>query len=264
VTEPLAEGRPGVVVVSYNTRRLTAQLIYSLYRTLRPPEFHLVVVDNGSTDGSAELLSAVADAELCDLIRNPENRYHGPALNQGMSRLAELHDSGAVPLTAAWLLDSDCVVLRPDALSAPCAVMRETRAALVGQRGYDSSDADELLGLHSLLLDPAQVWRPDIPPFQDHGSPSEALQRSCAEAGLVAVDFPYTRDGYVIHVGRGSLRQLLAAGERTNRHYDWATTHHEPHFALEPAAPAAYAAFQAAFARDVSTLDGASLVRACR
>ena len=220
MTEPPAEGRPGVVVVSYNTRRLTAQLIYSLYRTLRPPEFHLVVVDNGSTDGSAELLSAVADAGLCDLIRNLENRYHGPALNQGMSRLAELHDSGAVRLTAVWLVDSDCVVLRPDALSAPRAVMRETGA--------------------------------------------EALQRSCAEAGLVAVDFPYTRDGYVIHVGRGSLRQLLAAGERTNRHYDWATTHHEPHFALEPSAPAAYAAFQAAFARDVSTLDGASLVRACR
>ena len=165
MTEPPAEGRPGVVVVSYNTRRLTAQLIYSLYRTLRPPEFHLVVVDNGSTDGSAQLLSAVAEAGLCDLIRNQENRYHGPGLNQGMSRLAELRGSGAVPITAVWLLDSDCVVLRPDALSAPCAVMRETGAALVGQRGYDTSDADELLGLHSLLLDPAQVWRPDIPAF---------------------------------------------------------------------------------------------------
>ena len=262
--EPSAAGRPGIVVVSYNTRRLTAQLIYSLYRTLRPPAFHLVVVDNGSADGSAELLSGVAEAGLCDFIRNPENRYHGPALNQGMSRLAELHGSGAVPITAVWVLDSDCVVLRPDALSAPCAVMRETRAALVGQRGYDTSEADELLGLHSLLLDPAQVWRPGIPPFQDHGSPSEALQRSCAQAGLVAMDFPYTRGGYIVHVGRGSLRELLAAGERTNRHYEWATTHHEPHFALEPTAPAAYAAFQVAFARDVPTLDAASLVRACR
>ena len=261
--ESSAAGRPGIVVVSYNTRRLTAQLIYSLYRTLRPPAFHLVVVDNGSADGSAELLSAVAEAGLCDLSRNPENRYHGPGLNQGMSRLAELHGSGAVPITAVWVLDSDCVVLRPDALSAPCAVMRETGAALVGQRGYDTSEADELLGLHSLLLDPTQIWRPGIPPFQDHGSPSEALQRSCAQAGLVAVDFPFTRGGYIVHVGRGSLRELLAAGERTNRHYEWATTHHEPHFALEPTAPAAYAAFQTAFARDVPTLDPASLVRAC-
>jgi glycosyltransferase involved in cell wall biosynthesis len=264
VPESPAAGRPGIVVVSYNTRRLTAQLIYSLYRALRPPAFHLVVVDNGSTDGSAELLSAVAEAGLCDLIRNQENRYHGPGLNQGMSRLAELRGSGAVPITAVWLLDSDCVVLRPDALSAPLAVMRATGAALVGQRGYDTSDEDELLGLHSLLLDPAQVWRPGIPRFQDHGSPSEALQRSCAQAGLVAVDFPYTRGGYIVHVGRGSLRELLAADERSNRHYDWATSHNEPHFALEPAAPAAYAAFQAAFARAVPTLDATSLVRACR
>jgi hypothetical protein len=41
-----------------------------------------------------------------------------------------------------------------------------------------------------------------------------------------------------------------------------ATTHHEPHFALVPAAPAAYAAFQAAFARDVPTLD--RLIQALR
>lgn len=74
-------GIPGVVVVNYNTRRLVAQLIYSLYRTLRPPRFRLVVVDNGSTDGSAELLSAVAAAGLCHLIDNPDNRYHGPGLN---------------------------------------------------------------------------------------------------------------------------------------------------------------------------------------
>jgi glycosyltransferase involved in cell wall biosynthesis len=72
------DGRPGIVVVNYNTRRLIAQLIYSLYRTLRPPTFRLVVVDNGSTDGSAELLSAIAAAGLCDLIVNRTNRYHGP------------------------------------------------------------------------------------------------------------------------------------------------------------------------------------------
>jgi len=259
------EGRPGIVVVNYNTRRLVAQLIYSLYRTLRPPAFSLVVVDNGSTDGSAKLLSAIAAAGLCDLIRNPDNRYHGPGLNQGMSYLAQAtQQAGAVPIGSVWLLDSDCVVLRPDALSAPCAVMRDTGAALVGQRGYDTSDADELLGLHSLLIDPAQVWQPTIPPFQDHGSPSEALQRSCAQAGLLAVDFPYTRDGYVLHLGRGSLREIVATGDRTNRHYEWATTHNEPHFALEVDAPAAYAAFQAAFARDVPTLDAASLIRACR
>jgi glycosyltransferase involved in cell wall biosynthesis len=253
------------VVVNHNTRRLIAQLVYSLYRTLRPPAFRLVVVDNGSSDGSAELLSAVAAAGLCDLIRNPDNRYHGLGLNQGVSHLAEATRRDGEAVTGpVWLLDSDCVVTRPDALSAPCAVMRDTGAALVGQRGYDPSDEDELLGLHSLLIDPAQVWQPAIEPFEDHGSPSEALQRSCARAGLLAVEFPYTRGGYVIHVGRGSLREIMAAQDRSNRHYEWATTHNEPHFALEADAPAAYAAFQAAFARDVPTLDPANLIRACR
>jgi hypothetical protein len=38
----------------------------------------------------------------------------------------------------------------------------------------------------------------------------------------------------------------------------------QPHFELEVDAPAAYATFQAAFARDVPTLDAASLIRACR
>jgi glycosyltransferase involved in cell wall biosynthesis len=259
------DGRPGIVVVNYNTRRLIAQLIYSLYRTLQPSTFRLVVVDNGSTDGSAALLSAIAAAGLCDLIANPTNRYHGPGLNQGVSYLAEATQrDAAVPISHVWLLDSDCVVMRPDALSAPCGVMRATGAALVGQRGYDTADAEELLGLHSLLIDPAQVWQPTIQPFQDHGLPSEALQRSCAEAGLLAVDFPYTRGGYIIHIGRGSLRAIVERGDRANSHYEWATTHHEPHFALEADAPATYTRFQAAFARDVPTLDTATLIRACR
>jgi hypothetical protein len=81
---------------------------------------------------------------------------------------------------------------------------------------------------------------------------------------LLAVDFPYTRGGYIIHIGRGSLRAIVEAEDRTNSHYEWATTHHEPHFALEADAPAAYAGFRAAFGRDVPTLAAATLIRACR
>jgi glycosyltransferase involved in cell wall biosynthesis len=53
-------GRPrvAIVVANYNTRRLIAQLIFSLYRILGRDQFdELVVVDNASTDGSRQLLA---------------------------------------------------------------------------------------------------------------------------------------------------------------------------------------------------------------
>src|SRR5690242_19576899 len=83
-----AAERVGVVMVSYNTFTVTAQAIYALLRTVRTTRVRLVVVDNASTDGSAELLTALAEAGLCELILNREQRYHGPALTQAMDYLA--------------------------------------------------------------------------------------------------------------------------------------------------------------------------------
>src|SRR5712691_9012356 len=81
--------RVGIVVANFNTRRLIAQFVFSLYRLLGRSEFaQLVVVDNASTDGSRELLNALHDAGLIHLIRNRSQRYHGPALTQGISWLA--------------------------------------------------------------------------------------------------------------------------------------------------------------------------------
>jgi hypothetical protein len=39
-----AQAPVGVVTVSFNTRELTAQMIYSLFRHIQAPRFHLVVV----------------------------------------------------------------------------------------------------------------------------------------------------------------------------------------------------------------------------
>jgi hypothetical protein len=82
--------RVGIVVATSNTRTLIAGLVFSLYRRLGSSEFaRLVIVDNASTDGSRELLEAMHAAGLIDLIVNPRQRYHGPALTQGISWLAE-------------------------------------------------------------------------------------------------------------------------------------------------------------------------------
>ncbi len=62
-------------MVSFNTMDLTAQMIYSLFRHVRIPRFRLVVVDDASTDGSAPMLQALADANLCEVIFDNDQRY---------------------------------------------------------------------------------------------------------------------------------------------------------------------------------------------
>jgi glycosyltransferase involved in cell wall biosynthesis len=85
---PVTPGRVAVVSASYNTRELTALLLWSLRRILKWESLEIVVVDNGSKDGSAELLAKIDAAGGCRLIANATNAMHGPALTRAMSFLA--------------------------------------------------------------------------------------------------------------------------------------------------------------------------------
>lgn len=75
-----------VIVVSYNTRDLTVDAIRSVFETARDLAFELIVVDNASTDGSAEAIEAAFPAgrypELT-LIRSPLNLGFAAANNLG-------------------------------------------------------------------------------------------------------------------------------------------------------------------------------------
>jgi glycosyltransferase involved in cell wall biosynthesis len=255
----------GVVMVSFNTMQITAQAIYALFRHLKQAEFRLLVVDNASTDGSAQMLAALADAGLCEVILNTRQRYHGPALNQALDHLAAAQVASTLtPVRYVWVLDSDCIVIDRDTLGAAVHLMATTGAGLVGQSVFDDWHHGDMMGLHSLLLDPRQVWRDPIMPFAEHGSPSQDLQRSANRYGIRAAEFPFTRGGYVIHLGRATLRAIAARGERDNRYFDWASTHHEPHFMGDPDAPARYAAYVRAFTAEVGDPSPDNLIAACR
>jgi hypothetical protein len=256
--------RVGVVMVSYNTIAVTAQAIYGLLRNIRTPPVRLVVVDNASTDGSAELLTELAAAGLCEVITNDEQRYHGPALTQGMDYLAATQ-TGERRVGPVWILDSDCIVLRPDTLSAGVELMTSTGAGLIGQWSVDRwHRPGDLLGLHCLLLDPAQVWREPVVPFEEDGSPSRRLQESARRLGVTVAELPFTRDGYVVHLGRTTLRSMLRDDVRANRYFDWARTHAEPHFMDEPAAPRRYAAFLQEFTDMVGQPTAEHLIATCQ
>jgi Glycosyl transferase family 2 len=240
------QARVAVITVNYNTRLL----IYSLFARLGSRQVAtLLVVDNASTDGSRDLLERMASSGLCELIVNEEQRYHGPALNQAMNWLAERQVIAAPQesIDYVWVLDSDCVIIRGDTLSEATGALQRTGAALAGQASANQWHAEETIEMYSLMLDPSQAWRDPIPPFEDPGESSLSLQLGCAGAGLSSVEFPSTREGYVVHRGRSTLAEIFSRRETGNKHYQWAVDHHKPHFNTEPGAVDLYEAFQAEF-----------------
>ena len=70
-----------VVVVNWNRRELLRACLSSL-RKQRNVDFEIIVVDNGSSDGSADLAEREFGARV---IRNLENRGFCAANNQGIA-----------------------------------------------------------------------------------------------------------------------------------------------------------------------------------
>jgi glycosyltransferase involved in cell wall biosynthesis len=269
---PEDSGGLGIVVVNFNTARLISQLLFSLYRILGRSEFStVVVVDNGSTDGSLELLESLAEAQLIQLVANAEQQYHGPGLNQGISWLAGRQESAgpAVRIRHVWLLDSDIVVLRRDTARDALAAFEGTGAAAVGQSQDNPVTRRALrnnpmmLSPFSLILDPVQIWQPSIPPFLEDGAPGAGMQVAADADGLRLVTFPFVEHSYLIHLGRGTLRSIAESSDTTNRYYDWAAEHNEPYYMGQEGAPALYQRFCELFDAEVGEPTPERITAAC-
>jgi GT2 family glycosyltransferase/Flp pilus assembly protein TadD len=70
-----------VIIPLYNAVEYTKRCLASLEATLQPECYELVIVDNNSTDGTAELLSALPST--VKILRNSENVGFAKACNQG-------------------------------------------------------------------------------------------------------------------------------------------------------------------------------------
>lgn len=110
-----------VVVVTWNTRHITADVLHAVQR-LSPPATKILVVDNGSTDGSREMLEAWPGL---DIIALRSNAGHGVALD-----LAICSSTTSVAVT----LDSDAIPLREGWLDQVVEPIRTGRAVLAGLR----------------------------------------------------------------------------------------------------------------------------------
>lgn len=101
-----------VVIVNWNRRALLDCCLRSLARE-QGVEFEIIVVDNGSTDGSRELVKTfMGGRRAVRLIENPDNRGFCEANNQGIAAargefIALLNNDAEVePLWLAHLLDA--------------------------------------------------------------------------------------------------------------------------------------------------------------
>jgi GT2 family glycosyltransferase len=102
-----------VLILSWNTRELTRRCLDSLPRVLDAGGiYEVIVVDNGSADGSAELLAERTDITL---IANGENRGYAGGVNKAYA---------AAQGEFVLLLNSD-VALMPDACEVMLRFLRE-------------------------------------------------------------------------------------------------------------------------------------------
>lgn len=127
-----------ILIVSFNTREMTLAAISSVIRETRDVTFEIIVVDNASTDGSAEAIAAHPAAVR--LIRSPQNIGFGQANN-----LAAEHARGDYIL----LLNPDTLVT-DGAIDKLFAFARANRRALIWGGRTNFADGS---------LNPASCWR---------------------------------------------------------------------------------------------------------
>lgn len=72
-----------IIIVNWNTKTMLDDCLRSVVRSAAGESYEIVVVDNGSNDGSPDMV--VAQFPQVRLIRNAENRGFAAANNQGMA-----------------------------------------------------------------------------------------------------------------------------------------------------------------------------------
>jgi len=111
-----------IIVVNWNTQAMTTDCLAQVRRHTRPP-YELIVVDNGSNDGSAEMLAEM-DGDF-RLICLSSNRGFAGGYNCGIPAASSENDvlllNSDAFVTRGWLTRmSACMVRKGAGLVGPC------------------------------------------------------------------------------------------------------------------------------------------------
>jgi glycosyltransferase involved in cell wall biosynthesis len=212
------------VVANYRTLDLTRRCVESF--RAHYPDVRLLLIDNGSADESTEYIRGLGeDLPNVSTQLNAENRYHGPALDQGI-RSAET--------AFVFTLDSDCEVVSGGFLERMLQAFAVPETYAIGELryknrfgftyayGYEGRPAKErwipYVHPYAMLLDRGKYLR--LRPFVHHGAPCLRNMRDAKKARLRVLDFPI--GDYVVHRMQGTSASQgygLRAGTRQRVEY---------------------------------------------
>jgi len=118
-----------IIVVAWNVRELVHNCLQSVYKETRSIEFEVIYVDNGSADGSVEMVRAEFPAAR--IIANPDNKGFIKANNQGIEiakgRYVLLLNSDAIVLDSAIARTIGFANAHPEAAVVGCRVLNPDR-----------------------------------------------------------------------------------------------------------------------------------------
>ena len=118
-----------IIIVNWNTKKLLKDCLTSIYEQRRDMDFEVIVVDNCSSDGSAEMVRT--EFPKVTLIENRENRGFAAANNQAIAiangRYILLLNSDTIVLDKAIEKTVSFADANPEAAAFGCRVLNPDR-----------------------------------------------------------------------------------------------------------------------------------------
>jgi hypothetical protein len=199
-------------IIHFQTPDLLLQAVESFRR--HEASAPLLVVDNGSADGSAQVVETLSDRfENLDVRMLEENCFHGPAMDLALREAQE---------DCVFFLDSDTITHRGGFL-APMAAQATTagnwacgQVTHADSRGFAATAGTPVPVSAFMMINRAAYS--GLPPFIHHGLPVLQASQAAAAQNLSVADFPVEQ--YVEHLGRGTAERFgYGLGWRSRLNY---------------------------------------------
>ena len=230
----VSEARPvAIVILAWNALAYTRQCLEVLRAVTEHPNWRLIVIDNGSTDGTPEYLDGL---DWITVIKNPTNVGFTKGCNQGIA--ATRPDEDVV------LMNNDIFVEDPDWLSKLQAVAyADERTGVVGTRLVDADGRINHLGSY---MPPVSLYGQQMGGLEleinqaVRDRPVECvvfavayLRRDCINAigGLDEDLFAYFEDTeYCFRASRAGFNVMYAGGVSPVHHHNTSTRENKVDF----------------------------------